>query len=50
MIEDNIATCQDLKENGIKVLLMNTRYNQENKDLERALSWDDIYSKISKSY
>lgn len=47
MIEDNIATCQDLKENGIKVLLMNTKYNQGNKDLERVLSWDDIYEKIS---
>ena len=50
MIEDNIATCQDLKENGIQVLLMNTRYNQENKELERALSWNDIYSKISNLY
>lgn len=50
MIEDSIATCMDMEQNGIKVLLMNTRFNQYNQSLERVTSWKEIYSKISEWY
>ncbi|MBQ2938409.1 MAG: nucleoside hydrolase [Clostridia bacterium] len=50
MVEDNKGICIDLKENGIKVLMMNTRFNQNNLDIERVSSWNEIYSKISKLY
>lgn len=50
MIDDSVSTCLDLKENGIKVLLMNTRFNHYNTELERVLSWKEIYYKISDLY
>lgn len=50
MIEDSIATCMDMEQNGIKVLLMNTRFNQYNKSLKRVRTWREIYSKISEWY
>lgn len=50
MIEDSTRICVDLKENGIKVLMMNTRFNQNDVDIERVSSWKEIYSKISSMY
>ena len=50
MIEDSISTCMDMEQNGIKVLLMNTRFNQYNKSLKRVRIWREIYSKISEWY
>ena len=50
MIEDSTSTCIDLKKNGIKVLIMNTRYNQNATQFERVNSWRDIYPKISNMY
>lgn len=50
MIEDSTHICVDLKENDIKVLMMNTRFNQNNLDIERVSSWKEIYSKISSMY
>lgn len=50
MIEDSTSICKDLKENGIRVLLMNTRFNQKNSEFERVRGWNEIYSKISKLY
>ena len=47
MIEDSLATCLDLKKSGINVFIMDTRFNRKNDELERVLSWNDIYSKIS---
>lgn len=50
MIEDSVSTCLKIKEKGIPVLLMNTRFNKYNTDLERVVSWKEIYSKISEMY
>ena len=50
MIEDNISTAINIKETGIRVLLMNTRFNQKNQELERVHSWKEIYSKIAETY
>lgn len=50
MIEDSTRICVDLKENGINVLMMNTRFNQNDVDIERVSSWQEIYSKISAMY
>lgn len=46
MIDDNISICLDAKENGIKVLAMNTRTNMTDDDLERVNNWEEIYEKI----
>lgn len=47
MIEDNTRISLDLIENGIKVLTMNTRYNQEEKTLDRVSKWKEIYERIT---
>ncbi len=47
MIDDSIHTCLDLNKNGIKVYIMDTRYNQKEKTLERVLTWEEIYHKIT---
>ena len=48
MIEDNIKISLDLVSNGIKVLTMNTRYNQKEKILDRVSKWKEIYERILK--
>lgn len=48
MIEDSTRTSLDLKNNGIKVFTMNTRYNQKEQTLDRVSNWKEIYEKISK--
>lgn len=50
MIEDSLSTCIDMKQNGIKVLIMNTRFNQTDNQIERVYSWKEIYYKISELY
>lgn len=50
MIEDNVTICKDLKENGIKVMMMETRFNKNTKGFEMVSSWEDIYSKICSLY
>lgn len=47
MVEDSSKTCLDLKKNGIKVFLMDTRYNQKEETLERVKNWKEIYTKIN---
>lgn len=47
MIDDSTATCINIKSEGTRVLLMNTRFNQKNKELERVSSWEEIYNKIT---
>lgn len=48
MIEDTTSVSLDLLAHGIKVLTMNTRYNQREKTLDRVSSWREIYEKITK--
>lgn len=50
MIEDSTIISEDLKANGIKVLVRNTRFNQNRKEFERVSSWEEIYEKISNMY
>ena len=46
IIIDAAGIEQQLKENGINVWLMTTRYNKNVDDFERVSSWREIYSKI----
>ena len=48
MIEDSIKTSLDLRAHGIKVLTMNTRYNQWEKTLDRVSTWREIYERLTK--
>lgn len=50
MIEDNVSICKDLKENGIKIMMMETRFNKNTKGFEMVSSWEEIYSKICALY
>lgn len=49
-IDDSRNICTELNKAGIRVLIMNTRFNQDNKELERVNNWKEIYSKISSMY
>lgn len=49
-IDDSRNICTELKKAGIRVLIMNTRFNQDNKELDRVNNWKEIYSKISSMY
>lgn len=46
MIDDSKRMCKDLKENGIRALLMDTPYNKDTNEFERVYSWKDIYNKL----
>ena len=48
MIDDTVKNCIDVSENGIKVLMMRTKFNQNITQFEQVLNWEDIYKKISK--
>lgn len=50
MIEDNTKTAINIETVGTKVLLMNTRYNKNNENLEKVSNWKEIYAKISSMY
>lgn len=48
MNEDSTRIGLDLKNNGIRVYIMNTRYNQKEQTLERVSHWKEIYERITK--
>lgn len=50
MIEDSTSTAINIKEAGIRVLFMKTRFNQNDQELERVSTWKEIYSKIAQTY
>ena len=50
MIEDDIKNCEDIEYNGVKCLIMDTRYNKEETRFERVKNWHEIYLKISERY
>ena len=50
MVEDSTSTAINIKEAGIRVLFMKTRFNQNNQELERVSTWKEIYSKIAQTY
>ena len=39
--------CKDIKEHGIKAILMDTPYNRDTNEFERVHSWEEIYNKLS---
>ena len=45
MIEDSVRIATDLKQNGINVLLRNTRFNKTAEGFERVSDWNKIYQK-----
>lgn len=49
MIDDRAGQCKKMREQGVNVMLMLTRYNpKEKEDLPYATSWKNLYEKISK--
>ena len=50
MIEDSVRIASDLKQNGINLLLRDTRFNKNAEGFERASEWNKIYQKISSMY
>lgn len=50
MIDDSINNCEQISSMGIKVFIMDTRYNQNANQFERVRDWKDIYEKIQKMY
>ncbi len=48
-IDDSYEQCKLLEKNGIKAFLITTKMNNKLKenDIERASSWNDLYSKIN---
>ena len=47
MIDDSKRMCKDIKDNGIRALLMDTPYNRDTNEFERVCSWKEIYDIIS---
>lgn len=47
MIDDSKRMCKDMKDNGIRTLLMDTPYNRDTNEFERVNSWKEIYNKLS---
>ncbi len=47
MIDDSKRMCKDIKDNGIRTLLMDTPYNRDTNEFERVNSWKEIYNKVS---
>ena len=50
MIDDSTNNCRDVVEHGIKVFLMETRFNKETTEFEKVSNWEEIYSKIKEMY
>ncbi len=48
MIEDSVRIGLDLMNYGVKVYIMNTRYNQKEQTLDRVSKWKEIYERITK--
>lgn len=46
LIDDSPQTCYEAIKRGIRVLTMNTRFNQEAEGLDRVSNWEEIYKKI----
>lgn len=46
MIDDSKRMCKDIKENGVRTLLMDTPYNKDTNEFERVYSWNHIYNKL----
>ena len=47
MIEDSKTTAINISKTRTKVLLMDTRFNKDIKELERVRTWKEIYEKIT---
>lgn len=47
MIDDSKRMCKNMKEHGVKALLMDTAYNKNTDEFIRVHSWEEIYEFIS---
>ena len=50
MIDDSINNCRDIVEVGIKVFLMETRFNKQTTEFEKVSNWEEIYDKLKEMY
>ena len=50
MIDDSRSICRELKNAGIKVYMMDTRFNKDIIDIDRVYNWKEIYTKIKSMY
>lgn len=46
MIDDSRNVCKELNDVGIKVFIMDTRFNREITNIERVYNWEELYNKI----
>lgn len=47
MIDDSTNNCKDVSEHGIKVFMMENRFNKDITDFEKVSNWREIYNKIN---
>lgn len=47
MIDDSANNCKDISEYGIKVYMMETRFNKNIAEFEKVSNWGEIYTKIN---
>ena len=50
MIDDSTRICKDLKDSGLNVLMMKTRFNNKDIGVKRVANWREIYAEISSLY
>ncbi len=49
MVDDRVSQCKLMRENGVNILLMLTRFNKKEKeDLPFVRSWEELYMEINK--
>lgn len=47
-IDDSVENCRKVKDVGIKVLLFDALFNQDNNEFKRVHDWEDVYDIINK--
>lgn len=47
-IDDHVDFCKGVSQNGTKVFMFNSPYNQDEKECKRVYSWNEIYNEIKK--
>jgi len=50
MVDDSRSICRELKNAGVKVYMMDTRFNKDITDIDRVYNWKEIYTKIKSMY
>ena len=47
-IDDNVDFCKGVSQNGTKVFMFDSPYNQEETECKRVYNWDEVYREIKK--